>query len=488
MNDEYSLMDAALDAGDSCDCAPSTDERRTFWQKNVFTRRNALGLGAVSVAALSAFGIGAGVNAAYAATYPSWEDVERAKNNESAKAGEVTRIEGLINSLTQRVADTQAAAQAAGDEFFAAQQAYFGAIAESEALQSQADAQAKIADESARKAGQVAAQLYRNGGDDTALELFFAGSAENADQLLSRLGTMDKLLQYNQSVYDDAVAARNSAQSLSDQAVVARTERDRLQQIAEEKMIAAQEAAAAAQVALDEQSQYLITLEAQLAALKDETAKTVADYQAGVAERKRIAEEKRKAEEAARRAAEEEARRRAEEERRRREEEERRRREEAAAGGGGGGGSPAPPPAPAPAGGTGGWVRPQGGWRSSGYGPRTVQCGTGYCSSGYHYGVDLANGCGAPIFAAQSGTADYVGYNGGYGNYIRIQHGGGIGTGYGHINSFAIRWGQWVNAGQVIAYAGNTGNSFGCHLHFEVYINGAYTNPIDFMAARGISV
>src|SRR5690606_38945975 len=147
-------------------------------------------------------------------------------------------------------------------------------------LQAQADEQAQIADDSARKAGQVATQLYRNGGDDTALELFFAGSAASADELLSRLGTMDKLLTYNQSVYDDAVAARNSAQALSDQAVVARDERDRLQKVAEEKMRAAQDAAAAAQAALDEQAEHRITLEAQLQALKGETAKTVADYEA----------------------------------------------------------------------------------------------------------------------------------------------------------------------------------------------------------------
>src|SRR5699024_11177868 len=136
--------------------------------------------------------------------------------------------------------------------------------AEAESLQAQADEQSTIAVESARKAGQVAAQLYRNGGDDTALELFFAGSAASADDLLSRLGTMDKMLGFNQSVYDKAVAARNSAQALSDQAVVARTERDRLQKVAEEKMIAAQNAAAAAEAALAEQTEYLGTLEAQL--------------------------------------------------------------------------------------------------------------------------------------------------------------------------------------------------------------------------------
>src|SRR5690606_22314359 len=137
----------------------------------------------------------------------------------------------------------------------------FAAIAEAESLQAQADEQSGIAEESARKAGQVAAQLYRNGGDDTALELFFAGSAASADELLSRLGTMDKMLGFNQSVYDKAVAARNSAQALTDQPVVARTERDRLQKVAEEKMIAAQEAAAAAEAALAEQTEYLGTLE-----------------------------------------------------------------------------------------------------------------------------------------------------------------------------------------------------------------------------------
>jgi murein DD-endopeptidase MepM/ murein hydrolase activator NlpD len=102
--------------------------------------------------------------------------------------------------------------------------------------------------------------------------------------------------------------------------------------------------------------------------------------------------------------------------------------------------------------------------------------------------VDLANGCGAAIYAASSGTVDAAFYNGGYGNYIRIQHGGGIATGYAHIRQFAVRAGQHVSAGQVIAYAGNTGTSFGCHLHFEVYSGGAPINPIDFMAARGVSV
>lgn len=447
---DRNTRDAAEAASAECGCAPSPAESRAL-AKSGISRRGALGLGVLSVVALSAFGVSTGVSAAYAASYPSWDDVQKARQNEAAKAAEVKRIEGLIQSLTQKVADTQAAAQVASDEFYAAQQAYFAAIAEAESLQAKADEQAAVADESARKAGQVAAQLYRNGGDDTSLELFFAGSAENADQLLARLGTMDKLLEYNQSVYDDAVAARNSAQSLSDQAVVARNERDRLQQVAEEKMQAAQAAADAAQAALDEQSANLETMQAQLVALKDTTSKTVAQYQAGVEAEAKARREREAAEAAAN-----------------------------AGGNSGGGGTP----------GTGGWVRPHGGHRSSGYGPRSQQCNSNGCSSSWHYGVDLANGCGAAIYAAYGGTVDYVGPNGGYGNYIRIQHGNGIGTGYAHIKpgGFAVRHGQWVNAGQVIAYAGNTGGSFGCHLHFEVYINGQYTNPINFLAARNIWV
>ena len=71
-----------------------------------------------------------------------------------------------------------------------------------------------------------------------------------------------------------------------------------------------------------------------------------------------------------------------------------------------------------------------------------------------------------------------------------VDHGGGIGTGYGHIRpgGIFVKPGQRVRAGQLIASEGNTGNSFGCHVHFETYVNGSPVNPIYFMADRGISV
>ncbi|MBA8817684.1 murein DD-endopeptidase MepM/ murein hydrolase activator NlpD [Microbacterium halimionae] len=475
---------------DDCGCAPTESESRAFWPKSV-SRRRALSLGALGVVALGAAGsLGvASIPSAYAADYPSWDDVQAAKANESAKASQVSRIQGLIQQLNADVERTAAEAQAASDAFFQAQQEFFDAAKRADDLQSQADEQAAAALDAANKAGRVAAQLYRSGGDDTALELFFAGSAASADDLLSRLGTMDKLLERNQAVYSDATTARDAAQGLSDQAKEARAARDELQKAAEAAMLESQQAADAAAAALAAQQENLGTLQAQLSALQDKTASTVAEYQEGERVRKAEEERKRREAEAAAAAAAAAA---AEAERKRREAEAAAQQNSGGGGGGGGGSSGG-----GGGGGGGGssssggaWRRPSDGYISSGYGPRTVQCGSGYCSSGYHYGVDFAPGCSAPIYAASAGTVVYAGYNGGYGYYVKIDHGNGTGTGYGHIREGGIfvGYGQQVSAGQVIASVGNTGNSFGCHVHFETYVYGAAVNPYGFMSARGVNI
>ena len=434
---------------EECGCAPTPAESRAI--RTGVSRRTLLTAGTLGAAAVLV--AGPLLPAAFAATYPSWEDVQAAKANEATKAAEVQRIQGLIRSLTGEVARTRTAAEQAAGAFYTAQQEYFDASIRADTLQSQADLEAQNATDAANKAGRIAAQLYRDGGDTTSLELFFSGSAATADDLLSRLGVMDKLLERNQAVYAAALTARDAAQSLTDQAVVARDERDRLQQVAEQKMLESQQAADAARVALDAQTLHLGELQAQLAALEDSTAKTITDYQAGV-EAARIAEEQRQAAE------------RAEAER-------------LAASGGAGGGVV-----------SSGWARPTSGHRTSGFGPRSSQCGNGYCSTSYHYGVDLSGGCGAGIYAAAAGTVVYAGYNGGYGNYIKIDHGGGIGTGYAHIRTggFYVGYRQRVTAGDLIGSEGNTGNAFGCNLHFEAYVNGFPVNPITFLADRGVSI
>jgi LysM repeat protein len=87
-----------------------------------------------------------------------------------------------------------------------------------------------------------------------------------------------------------------------------------------------------------------------------------------------------------------------------------------------------------------------------------------------HLGIDIAAGVGAPVYAASAGVVTIAanGWNNGYGNVIMIDHGNGFASLYGHLSQILVSTCQSVNAGQTIGYAGNTGNSFGAHLHFEI--------------------
>jgi len=76
------------------------------------------------------------------------------------------------------------------------------------------------------------------------------------------------------------------------------------------------------------------------------------------------------------------------------------------------------------------------------------------------------------------GVVSFAGRHGGHGNFVRLDHGGGNGTGYGHMSRIAVSPGARVQAGQVIGYVGSTGMSTGPHLHFEAYQNGHPVNPM----------
>lgn len=122
-----------------------------------------------------------------------------------------------------------------------------------------------------------------------------------------------------------------------------------------------------------------------------------------------------------------------------------------------------------------------GAYISSDYGPRTDPY------TGFHKGLDITCGGaqGKRICAAEAGTvivASY-GWNGGYGNYVIIDHGNGLSTLYAHCESLSVSVGQQVSRGEFIANVGNTGNSFGPHCHFEVRINGNHTNPRPYLSA-----
>jgi murein DD-endopeptidase MepM/ murein hydrolase activator NlpD len=98
-----------------------------------------------------------------------------------------------------------------------------------------------------------------------------------------------------------------------------------------------------------------------------------------------------------------------------------------------------------------------------------------------HAGVDIPAPTGTPIRAAASGRVTLMGPTGGYGNYTCVGHGGGISTCYAHQSRFGTSVGASVSQGQVIGYVGNTGHSFGAHLHFEVRINGSPVDPLGYL-------
>jgi len=407
-----------------------------------------------AAAAVSAIALAVGMavaSPAHAVDYPSWGDVQNAKANESAKNAQVANIQGLIVTLEAETKAAQALSEQRGGEFLDAQAKFDQADQRSTQLDTQAtDSQAK-ADEATTQAGRLAAQLYHSGGGDLSISLLLEKSSAGADELLSKLGSMSKLVERSSEIYATALAAKNEAKSLSDQAEIAKTEREKLRVESEAALQAAVEASKAADAKLAESQSQSLILTAQLAALQDTTATTVSGYEAGVAERARL--ELIARQEAAAAAAAEAATR-------------------------GVSISDA------------GWTNPiPNAYVSDTYGPRTnfYIPGVGWTGS-FHNATDLAAGCGSPVYAASSGTVTYAGGASGYGNLLVINHGGGVSSAYGHLQygGFAVSTGEWVTVGQLVARVGATGLATGCHTHFEIRIGGGTTDPQPFMSDRGV--
>ena len=131
----------------------------------------------------------------------------------------------------------------------------------------------------------------------------------------------------------------------------------------------------------------------------------------------------------------------------------------------------------------------------------TITAGWYYSDGKLHRAIDLRAAVGTPVYAAEDGTVDWVqAWDGhstsgdqSYGNLVRIRHadynGGKLQTLYAHLQRVTVKNGQAVREGEVIGYSGNTGNSTGPHLHFEVRLNGTRCNPLnwlddDFSVAR----
>ena len=330
--------------------------------------------------------------------------------------------------------------------------------------------------------GQIASQAYKNGGVPSTLSLMFG--AKGADSLTDSLGMAEQALK-GQNAAVEKLSQQNANNVNSEARLAAVSEEiSKLKAQAEEALKAeqsARDAAAAEKAKVDdliaqtsamnkELEAQKPKLQAQMSSLEKESAQVTAD----IAERQRILlEEARKREQeridAANRAAAEEAAR---------------------------NNRPAPPaqtvPQPSSPSSFGLRYPVVSAPVSSGFGWRATPAGSidFFGNGGYlHSGIDFAPSCNTPVYAPAAGEIWRADQGGGEmigtGNRLVINHGvvGGnvLATNYYHLNGFAVGAGQWVNQGQLIGYVGSTGNSTGCHLHFETVLNGELVDPMGLL-------
>ena len=373
---------------------------------------------------------------AFADEYPTWEEVQDARRDVAKAEAKVKQIMALLEKLEKEAAEAEMEAARLGEVYYEALAELDEATFRQQQLQGEADSAQVLAEESRLQAGQFIAELARVGGADLSATLFISG--DDATELLSRIGYAAKIAEQTDGIYARALADQNAAQSLSDQAEVARQIREELQLVAEAAYEAANAAAMRAYAAVEAQLENSARLEAQLEVLIEKREATEADYQKGEIERAKAQQ----------------------------------------------GGTVAGMIDPGQISGAG-WARPSGGYVSSHFGMRVHPI---YGVARLHAGIDLATPCGRPVYAARGGRVSYSGWLGTSGNFIRVSHEDGLTTGYAHLQSGSlyVQLGQTVATGQLIGRIGNTGGSTGCHLHLETRQNMVAQDPYPFFLNRGI--
>ena len=380
-----------------------------------------------------------------------------------ARQEALTAAEGRVDTAAAKVADLR-------DRLSLAQETRTS-------LTQQIERDAQAMTEAERKVGQIASQAYKNGGMPSSLSLMLG--ADGAENLSGSMGLAEHALR-NQNAALARLSEQN-ATNLNSEARLAAVEEEitDLENQASAALAAEEEArneAAAEKEKLDGLIGETETLNNQLEEQKPAIQARLSNIQAqqqqvtnDIAERQRrqLEEARRAAEEAARRAAEEAAR------------------------NGQGGVAPQAPVAPsAPS--SFGLRHPVSAPVSSGFGWRATPPGTidFLGNGGYlHSGLDYAATCGTPVYApaagevwrADQGQGEMIGS----GNRVVLNHGvmgtNVLATNYFHLSSFVVSVGQYVQSGQLIGYVGNTGNSAGCHLHFETMLNGNLVDPMGLL-------
>jgi peptidoglycan DL-endopeptidase CwlO len=239
---------------------------------------------ALAVSCALVLGTALGADAAPAARtdgYPSWQDVQNAQANEAAKQHEIDVLNAALQQSQQKAAAAQQQEALDEEAYNTAKAALDAATAKADQLAAkQATAEATAA-ASVKRADGVIASLDHAGAGDPTLTLI-TGSGQRTDQLLQRLGSMDRLSATSSKILQAAQFAQNTAAAAAKQAGVAEAKRKELATAAQKALDAAQAAAAAAETEVASEEDAQQTMFAQLASLKNTTAQVEAAYEVGV--------------------------------------------------------------------------------------------------------------------------------------------------------------------------------------------------------------
>ncbi|MET1153695.1 peptidoglycan DD-metalloendopeptidase family protein [Arthrobacter sp.] len=409
---------------------------------------------------------------------------------------ELKEYQSRLPGAQQKLSEAEGRVDAAANNVAALAQRVDLALQTKDKINQQLASDAEELKETKKVIGQIATQAYKQGGVPSNLSLFFGSDGD-----ASLASTID--------LADQALRSQNAAlNKLSQQNATNVNSQARLEAVEEEirgLKAQAEEALAAEQTARDEaaaEKQKVDQLISETSALSDSLQARKPEIEQELAKseqaQQQVLSQIKERQERLRREAEEKARREAEAQRKAQEAWEREQaRIKAAQQAARNNGQPVPqiipkvkPPKPASSSPSSfGLVAPTSGVITSGFGWRSTPPGTidFFGTGGYlHSGIDYGPGCDAPVFAPAAGTVERAdGSVWGGGNSVTISHGWVAGnvldTNYYHLNKYVVYAGQRVGQGQLIGYVGSTGNSTGCHLHFETILNAEFVNPLNLL-------
>ncbi|MGO1320762.1 MAG: murein hydrolase activator EnvC family protein [Galactobacter sp.] len=429
------------------------------------------------------------------------EDLESLNAEVQATAAQLRSHQAKVPAAKQRVSDAEAKVAAAQRELTTLQNRLTAAKKDQADLEAKRERNANARAENEQAAGQIASQAYRQGGQgNNNLSMLFSGAdpsdmatsmemanraAESRNQKIANLRSEDASDRNNEArlktIANEITDLKNQADAALTRTENARTEAQQAKADLDSlvsKTSAAQEKlkgeVSSAKGRLDQQRSEQKSINAQIKE-RQERLKREAEERA-----RKAREEAKKKEAAAEKARKERA---ANAAKLQREAAAAQRKATTAT-------SNATPSGSVQKSSWGLIVPSTGGYISSGYGWRPTPAGTiDYLGTGgyVHGGQDWGYGgqCGAPVKAAASGTVRESGTKGTHGVVVSLDHaivkGHALTTNYHHLSKVAVRVGQRVTQGQTIGYVGTTGNSTGCHLHFETIVDGNYRNPIGLL-------